>query len=84
MEGREQFATLIEVRNCVGLRKECKENELIAADDKKGRKEVVKQLNTGNSFNVLMINQQLQRVRELASAAKSQIPSPPTFELTNA
>lgn len=39
-------------------------------DDKKGRKEVVKQIGNGNNFNVLMINQQLQRVRELAESAK--------------
>ena len=52
-------------------------------DDKKGRREVVKQQG-GNNFNVLMINQQLQKVRELASSAKSFLPAPPShLEVVN-
>jgi len=42
-------------------------------DDKKGRKEVVKQMNHGNNFNVLMFNQQLAKVNELAEKAESSI-----------
>lgn len=46
-------------------------------DDKKGRKEVIKNV-AGNNFNVLMINQQLARVAELAEVAKSKaLPAPP-------
>ena len=53
-------------------------------DDKKGRKEIVKQMNSGNNFNVLMINEQLQRVRELAQSAKSSLPQDRILELSHA
>ena len=53
-------------------------------DDKKGRKEIVKQINNGSSFNVLMINEQLQRVRELAQSAKSSLPQDRILELSHA
>jgi hypothetical protein len=38
-------------------------------DDKKGRKDVVKQMG-GSQFNILMFNEQMQKIRGVADAAK--------------
>lgn len=45
-------------------------------DDKKGRKEVAKSM-SGNNFNILMLNEQLAKVREVGDRIKKQLlPAP--------
>lgn len=45
-------------------------------DDKKGRKEVAKSMG-GNNFNILMLNEQLAKVREVGDRIKKQLlPAP--------
>lgn len=39
-------------------------------DDKKGRKEVVRAVNNGNTFNILQLNEQFREAREAAESVK--------------
>ena len=39
-------------------------------DDKKGRKDVVRGVRDGNTFNILQLNEQLHKVRQLTSGIK--------------
>lgn len=42
-------------------------------DDKKGRKEVVKLMSHGPHFNILMFNEQMAKIREVAEKAKQRV-----------
>lgn len=50
-------------------------------DDKKGRKEVVKHIAGGNTFNILQFNESMQQARVKAAAVQKQLTTKQTVEV---